>query len=93
MNSDNVARYRIESVMNFTLEDSRLSQIPNSRSDDAVMYIGAIIKFTNNNDLPLRIDDTSTELHHTNNKGSLQRFQKGGVLLLGNTHSIVSISH
>ena len=85
---------QIESVMNFTLEESSLSRSQilglRIRSSSAII-IGC--NFTNNhNRYPssLHIDNSSLELHHTNfvdNEGS------GGVLLIENTISMVTISH
>ena len=70
-------RFTIESVINFIVEESSFSQL----QYDNALYIhrsSATIRgcnFTNNNVLPLRVDNSSIEIHHTtfahNNRGAL----------------------
>ena len=93
----------IESVMNFILEESSLSQQQSYFSYD-VLYIRSSsakikgCKFTNNYRLPLHIDNSSTELHHTtfvNNKGDCYNINRrnGGALFVENVQSVITISH
>lgn len=99
---------RIESVTNFILEESSFSQAQYYYLSDYkydVLHIkssSATIKgcnFSNNYRLPLHIDNSSIELHHTifvNNKGdhyAYTNLRSGGVLSIENTQSIVTISH
>ena len=87
-------KVQIESVMNFTLEESSLSQIYGLQiQSSSATIIGC--NFTNNRILPaLHIDNSSLELHHTNfinNNGIPHRIL--GVLSIANTTSMVTISH
>ena len=101
-------RLQSESVMNFILEESSLSQVQNLYFDlfsfkvlhilsSSATIIGC--NFTNNNYyLPLHIDNSSVELHHTNfvnNEGDRYYANRpsGGALLIENTINIVTISH
>ena len=87
-------RFMIESVINFIVEESSFSQL----QYDNALYIhrsSATIRgcnFTNNNGLPLHVDNSSIELYHTtfaNNKGS----RSGGALFAQNVQSTITISH
>ena len=78
--------------MNFILEESSFSQV---REYDA-LYIMKLLSnsnFTNNNNLPLHVDNSSTEVHHStfvnNNRG--RRYPGGGALLVHNAQHIVTI--
>ena len=94
---------RIESVMNFILEGSSFSQLQSYFNYD-VLYVRSSsakikgCKFTNNNHLPLHIDNSSTELHHTTFVNNKDRYystnqHSGGALLIENTQSAVTVSY
>ena len=97
---------QVESMANFTLEESSFSQVQLNYNID-VLYIRSssiTIKgcnFTNNYNLPLHIDDSSIEIYRTNfvnNKGDDSYYQNryrcgGGALLIENTRSVATISH
>ena len=83
----------IESVMNFILKESSFFQSCFYFND--VLYIlhtsSATIRgcnFTNHNRLPLHIDNSSIELHHTTFANNTL-----GALFVENVQSIITISH
>ena len=100
-------RLQSESVTNFILEESSLSQVQNFYFPPFIYKVLYILSssatiigctFTNNYHLPLHIDNSSVELHHTSfisNEGD--RFYanqpSGGALLIENTINTVTISN
>ena len=99
---------QIESVMSFILEESSFSRAQYHIHDPDYYYdvlhiksSSATIKgcnFSNNNRLPLHIENSSTELHYTtfvnNEGGSTSDYRhRGGALLVENIQSIINIHH